>query len=278
MFSSISESLFGSGSKSPTTKSNVNMERGTGGAGGGGSKKMKSSNSSNMLSNEMRAMEALKNELQIKDAAIAALTSKVDRLEDEKLNSRQQSATSQIIKRRQHNIVTESNIIGDNDIRQRVKMGTRGSLLTSHILQATVEAQKTEAQLLAEKFVRVFQDPSKHIAYLSSQEFSNDLIAVCHAVSEVLESQPRCLFMQSPVYVFGDIHGNLEDLHFFADNIWKLGMDLTAGKFLFLGDYVDRGLSCLECVAYLFGLKLLYPNKIEMLRGNHETRDVSQAS
>jgi hypothetical protein len=270
MFSSISESLFGSGSKSPT-KNNVNMERGTGAA---GSKKMKSSN---MMSNEMRAMEALKNELQIKDAAIAALTSKVDRLEDEKLNSRQQS-TSQIIKRRQHNIVAESNIIGDNDIRQRVKMGTRGSLLTSHILQATVEAQKTEAQLTAEKFVRVFQDPSKHIAYLSSQEFSNDLIAVCHAVSDVLENQPRCLFMQSPVYVFGDIHGNLEDLHFFADNIWKLGMDLTAGKFLFLGDYVDRGLSCLECVAYLFGLKLLYPNKIEMLRGNHETRDVSRAS
>jgi len=266
MFSSLSESLFGSGSKSPI-KSNVNMERGA----GAGSKKMKSSNNSNM-SSEMRAMEALKNELQIKDAAIAALTSKVDRLEDEKLNPTQSG--SQIIKRRQHNIIAESNIIGDNDIRQRVKMGTRGSLLTSNILQATVEAQKTNAQLTAEKFLRVFQDPSKHIAYLSSQEFSNDLISVCHSVCEVLESQPRCLFMQSPVYVFGDIHGNLEDLHFFADNIWKLGMDLTAGKFLFLGDYVDRGLSCLECVAYLFGLKLLYPNKIEMLRGNHETRDV----
>jgi hypothetical protein len=35
--------------------------------------------------------------------------------------------------------------------------------------------------------------------------------------------------LQSPVYVIGDIHGNLEDLHFFADNVWKLGMDLTAG-------------------------------------------------
>ena len=93
---------------------------------------------------------------------------------------------------------------------------------------------------------------------------------------KIMEEEPRCLFMQSPVYVFGDIHGNLEDLHFFADNIWKLGMDLTAGQFLFLGDYVDRGMSCLECVAYLFGLKVLYPNKIKLLRGNHETRDVRQ--
>ena len=69
--------------------------------------------------------------------------------------------------------------------------------------------------------------------------------------------------------------GNLEDLHFFSDNIWKLGMDLTAGQFLFLGDYVDRGKSGLECIAYLLALKCLFPHKIFMLRGNHEVRDVN---
>ena len=45
----------------------------------------------------------------------------------------------------------------------------------------------------------------------------------------------RCLFLESPIYVFGDTHGNLEDLHFFSDNIWKLGINLSAGRFLFLG-------------------------------------------
>ncbi|KAG1706572.1 hypothetical protein DVH05_001720 [Phytophthora capsici] len=77
------------------------------------------------------------------------------------------------------------------------------------------------------------------------------------------------------MYVFGDIHGNWADLSFFAENIWHLGLELTAGSLLFLGDYVDRGSSSLECTAYLFAHKLLYPGKIFLLRGNHETRAVN---
>jgi hypothetical protein len=55
----------------------------------------------------------------------------------------------------------------------------------------------------------------------------------------------------------------------------SLGIALTAGNFVFLGDYVDRGKNCLEVIAYLHTMKLLLPHKITLLRGNHETREVN---
>ena len=235
-----------------------------------------------------RLVASLQNELQVKDSIIASLQSRVAHLEDEERMSKSSSGSGGkapivresvgggIITHRQNGLpVNGSHVISDKG-RTSVKIGTRESLLTSKILEAMPDPVKTKEQVLAEKFIAIFQHPLDNIAYLQSAAFANDLIQVCEAVELVLEQEPRVVFMQSPVYVIGDIHGNLEDLHFFADNIWKMGIDLTAGKFLFLGDYVDRGMSSLECVAYLFGLKLLHPRKVFLLRGNHETRDVSR--
>ena len=43
-----------------------------------------------------------------------------------------------------------------------------------------------------------------------------------------------------------------------------------------MGDYVDRGTKCVEVMAYLLSLKATYPKRIVILRGNHETRSMTE--
>lgn len=95
------------------------------------------------------------------------------------------------------------------------------------------------------------------------------------SLGNILSAEPRLLQLKSPAYVFGDFHGNLADLLAFARTLWPLGIHLTPGTFLFLGDYVDGGPFGLELLSYLFSEKIMFHDKVFLLRGNHEIRSVN---
>jgi len=87
----------------------------------------------------------------------------------------------------------------------------------------------------------------------------------------VLRNEPNLLKLEFPMTVVGDIHGQFFDLA----GMFAVGGAPTKTRFLFLGDYVDRGCFSTEVIFFLFALKLTRPNDMWMLRGNHECRQLT---
>lgn len=107
-------------------------------------------------------------------------------------------------------------------------------------------------------------------------KFGNSLISICDKLICQMKNDPRCLQLRSPTYVIGDLHGNFPDLIGFERILWHLSPTLTPCNLLFLGDYVDRGPNSVEVVAYLFAYKYQNYNKVQLIRGNHEIRDIQR--
>lgn len=71
----------------------------------------------------------------------------------------------------------------------------------------------------------------------------------------------------------GDLHGQFYDLL----ELFAVGDDCPETTYCFMGDYVDRGYHGVETIILLLALKIRYPDRMTLLRGNHESRSLTKA-
>ena len=88
----------------------------------------------------------------------------------------------------------------------------------------------------------------------------------------IFQKETSLLKISAPLYICGDIHGQYYDLL----RVFDILNYPPTSTFLFLGDYVDRGKQSLECILLLLCLKIKYPDKIFLLRGNHESEAINK--
>lgn len=77
----------------------------------------------------------------------------------------------------------------------------------------------------------------------------------------------------SKINVIGDIHGSLKDLLHILD---EAGLPSDINKFVFNGDFVDRGDNSVEVMTLLITLMIVYPDYVVLNRGNHEDMAVNR--
>ena len=83
----------------------------------------------------------------------------------------------------------------------------------------------------------------------------------------IIKEQKMLVELEAPLHVCGDIHGQYYDLLRIFEYCGYPG----EYNYLFLGDYVDRGKQSLETVCLLLCYKIKFPQKVTLLRGNHES-------
>lgn len=107
----------------------------------------------------------------------------------------------------------------------------------------------------------------KHPEMVSSLT-PRDIEDIIQMASNLFRTENSLLEIEGNNILFvGDTHGDFNSTR----EIVKLFLTGKYNYIVFLGDYVDRGAYQIENINYVLCLKLLYPENVILLRGNHET-------
>lgn len=98
---------------------------------------------------------------------------------------------------------------------------------------------------------------------------------MCDHMNSFLVSEPKFNRITAPAIVVGSILGNLDILLKMEQCLWR-GAPVLPETIVFLGNYFGPTKYNVEVICYLFSLKMIAPNKVFLLRGSSELRDMNQ--
>lgn len=91
------------------------------------------------------------------------------------------------------------------------------------------------------------------------------------ALKQVPNSTRVTITGSTRLNVVGDIHGQIADLLHILDEAGEPG---PKNKYIFNGDFVDRGTSGIEVICLLLALHAAHPESVILNRGNHEDHTI----
>ncbi|KAL7993114.1 putative calcineurin-like phosphoesterase domain, ApaH type, metallo-dependent phosphatase [Plasmopara halstedii] len=152
------------------------------------------------------------------------------------------------------------------------------SIQGSHHRRVSTDRTSFNRYLRQQEDVDIGQEAIEHFANVpvitATLAVSDELEAnwIVRKATNLMSLEQNVIAIRAPYTLVGDLHGQYQDL---MQLFHVHGCPAVDNPFLFLGDYVDRGISSCEIILLLLAYKVAYPESVHLLRGNHECRSLS---
>jgi serine/threonine-protein phosphatase 4 catalytic subunit len=146
--------------------------------------------------------------------------------------------------------------------------------VTEKEIKESEEKEKENEKLLLQNNSHISNNLDEQIEQLRKCQYITEIEVklLCEKAKELFIEESNVQIIDAPITICGDIHGQFDDL----TELFTKGGKCPETNYLFMGDFVDRGFNSVETFLLLLALKVRYPDRITLIRGNHETRQITQ--